>query len=658
MPDPAASTTENAPWYVRFQILWLVGCVLLVQSILASYRTMPANYWQRTELPASSQSAVWKTSTREWQTGIQAGYLLWPEASTQGTQSLTLALKPGARLRGNFLLQYNTTNTPYYDDDTIHSRTLRPARSQQTDNELQVTWLLPEAARELRLQLPAQSSGFILSVKLKGIEPDSVTWHFLRQSLQYSCFAILLSLLVFWAWKHLGWLHWHPHLCGLLFVAMHGLVMIFALPPFQGPDENRHWKTAMEFFRRDGQAGSILYRLPVILDSESLRLRSEVPFQASLLQAQPDETGRMAEQIKVTYVKHWGYPTIGLVSLIYPLVTTVQEAIGFYYTCRIVNLCCFLILLGYAYRLRLTSWTLFTICSLPLVMQQCVILSTDTVHNLGTLWALLLAARQYKQPSSTNWSLLMVVSIMVVLGKPPIYLITLMLPAWFLPWRQIIFSRWLVIGLFGAGILAVAGYWYLWRIVDGTGLKLGDAARQQLQFILTAEGAQRFAFAAMEYPNRVLHPKFWFSPIGWLDTILNPVHMYLLWISLVLAFLVDGYRVASWIYHAEGRQILRLVVSLGMTVLHGVFMWWSLALVMYLTITPLGEDGIVGMQVRYMIPTLLVLLVWPVVVARDWKLPVASRSVNVKRWVGLMLLCLSIIRSWQLVMDLIQRYWR
>jgi hypothetical protein len=658
MPETAPPTQDSTPWYVRFQIVWLVGCVLLAQSLLAWYRPAPANYWQKSTQPDAAQQTNWWQPMGDWSTGPQSGYLSWSPDIAAGAQSLTVTMSASGKLQSSVLLQYTTEAEPYWDHDVIHVRTLRPARSVASENEILLTWLLPETAREIRLVLPAHSKGRFTSFKLRGMDSASATWNYIRQALQYTSLAVLVSLLVYWAWKHLGWLHWHPHLLGLLLVALHGLVMIFALPPFQGPDENRHWKTAVELFRRDGQAGMILYRLPVILDAESPRLRSEVPFSASLLQAQPDETGRMAEQIKVTYAKHWGYPTIGFVSLIYPMVTSVQEAVGFYYTCRLVNLCCLLILLGYAFRLRVSSWLLFTFCSLPLVMQQCIVLSTDTVHNLGTFWALLLAARMYKQPSSTGFILLCIVSVLVVMGKPPIYLLTLLLPAWFLPWRRILFSIWMIPGILLLIAGGFVGYWYLWRIVDGTGLQLGEAARLQLEFVLTTEGLHQFAAGAMEYPQRVLRPHYWFGPLGWLDTLISPVHVHLLWISLLLALIADVIQIGRWFYHAGVPQLSRLVFALIAAMLHASFIWWCLALVMYLTISPLQAQCITGMQVRYMIPSVFMFLLWPVIAARDWTTLPYTAPANWKRWLAMVMLVLAIIRCWHLLMDLIQRYWR
>jgi len=85
--------------------------------------------------------------------------------------------------------------------------------------------------------------------------------------------------------------------------------MIWVLPPFQGPDENRHWKAAVQLYRTDGQSDSILFRLPNILDAESPRWQAETPFHAMSLHAMPGTMERNGDQKGVGYVNTGATPS-------------------------------------------------------------------------------------------------------------------------------------------------------------------------------------------------------------------------------------------------------------------------------------------------------------------------------------------------------------
>ena len=66
-------------------------------------------------------------------------------------------------------------------------------------------------------------------------------------------------------------------------LACHGL-MTFALPPFQGPDENGYWKLALMFYRTGIADEPSAHFLPEALETRG-RVHDEVRFDARKLRA-------------------------------------------------------------------------------------------------------------------------------------------------------------------------------------------------------------------------------------------------------------------------------------------------------------------------------------------------------------------------------------
>ncbi|HMP16626.1 MAG TPA: hypothetical protein PKD72_06370, partial [Gemmatales bacterium] len=224
----------------------------------------------------------------------------------------------------------------------------------------------------------------------------------------------------------------------------------------------------------------------------------------------------------------------------------------------------------------------------------------------------------------------------------------------FLPWRQVLQPKWLLVLVVLLPLMVSGGLWYLWRIVDDSRMHVGQEARQQLQYVLTPEGIQRFIVAGMEYPLRFLSPACWFGPLGWLDTLIAPLHQHLLWISLSLAVLADGTALVLRLRRTGVTTLGDWLEPILGSLMHALFLWWSLALVMYLTITPYQAESIVGMQVRYMIPAMLFFLIWPVGL---WSTIQATPSRYYQN-ACLFLFLMTILRSLFLARDLLFRYWQ
>jgi len=651
---------RHRPWYVRHGALLALAVLLTTQHALARLDRSPEATWQRDSSPffpspsdrlgklsydpvTGSITVIGQPATFEWgqDRGLDGSWFV---------QWRIKALRTCDWQR--CYLQYVSRDDvdPNFDS-FIYERTVRPiVRANREEVSLQ--WHLPRPAERMQLLLPAGAEFVVLGQHLAGLSWDS----YLRQTRRETCHLLIsclcVGLLLFWVARHAGSagqaLTSRTFLSGIILGA-NGVLMIWLLPPFQGPDENKHWKAALAMYRPDAKPASALRDLPNLLDAEAPRWHAEVAFPAQPLRGTATRYIPAGEQAGVGYAGPWAYPVVGFVSLFFPRVDSLNEALTFYYCCRIVPLILLLFLVTSLWQRGLAAWTLVTFLSLPLVMQQFLVVSTDTVPNLGTLAALLLFSR----PQGL-WSLLglTLLCVLVVLAKPPIYAVILLLPAWHLPWSRLL--RWQVLlpAALAAAAAMVAAYFILWGVVKKTDDTLATDAQRQLEFLFTSQGLENFGHALLEYPTRFLNPEYWWSPLGWLDTPLSDLHKNLLWASLLLAIVLD----LAHIGRGVARYWRELLEGIGLAVLHGIFVWVSLGLVMYLTITPYGESYIVGMQVRYMIPVVLLALTLPASLVRR-----TASEPNKPRpgWIlgYTVLLALTVVRAVQLAGDLQYRYW-
>jgi hypothetical protein len=572
----------------------------------------------------ASNTIILSVKTGSLEATGEENWLEWSGSAVEGTQFVQITVRGKAPRDWNrVLLQFIglQDNEPSYDTDLIHHRTRQPKVVAEGES-WNLTWQLPRPTCSFRLLIPSGSTFQIEHVQLAGVSPEQArraTGQFLvKMTVAGVEGALLLAWLAAFV-VPLQRLLAQQITLSLLTVGSLGLLIIWLLPPFQGPDENRHWKAAVRKFRTDGQPGFVLHDLPDLLVAEQPRWRSETPFPADHLVGVPNRPHAGVEQENVGYAGPWAYPIVGLVSLCFPAVQSLPEALTFYYACRCLPLFLLCWLLSWLQHRVARSWILTIFVSMPLVLQQCVIVSTDTVPNLGTLAALALFARMRQQPSRWLWLALTIVVLAVILAKPPIYALLLVLPAWFLPWRKIAtlpgFLAMLAI-LYGCFL---ASYFLLWKTLDRASQTLGEQAREQLRYVSTLEGISQFAGAASEYPWRCGQLASWCEPLGWLDTELSDQHIALISLSLGLAVILDSLRGGARLLASLRRRYGNLLLALGIVVAHALFTWLCLALIMYLSITPVRADYIVGMQVRYMFPVLFVALVLPSILMQEPK---------------------------------------
>ncbi len=671
-----SSGSETGPAYSRLQQSGIAAAWLLLlvmgYFIFSSGRSVDQN-WQRvtqglSEIePTKTDAVVLSKEANTIRTTARAGSIEWREEQIEGVQYLQLLADSTSATQWqafelHFIARDDGENE--FDSSVVHHRVRHP-RVGLNNNTVMLTWHLARPAQALKLVIPPGSVLIVKRISWAGQTHQQQASAFFWSLAKILCLSCTLAGFLTWLSFYVP--TWHqmlasPKAISLLIVGLHGIMMIWFLPPFQGADENRHWKAALQHYRSDGKPGYLLHDLPDILEAEHPRWRSERGYPFDALHGPPARPLPWVDGTVVGYAGPWAYPIVGLVSLFLPGVGSVSEALIFYYICRLIPLALLCLMIGYSWRMWNGSWMLVIFLSFPLVMQQATVISTDTLPILGTLAGLLLHAGLLQTPGRIRLFLLWMVTLGVVLAKPPIYLVLLVLPLWHLPWRKVL--RWQIllptmIMVFG---LAVAAYFMMWKIQDGTSLLQGQGARRQLEYVLTGEGFVQFFLAALYYPQSAFYLPNWWEPLGWLDTDLNDLHRALLWCSAILAVVLDLARSWPRLYRGLPECWPQLVKSLLVALLHAAFTWLSLALVMYLVISVPQGNSIVGMQLRYLFPVAIFVLVFPVIVVRDSRQP-AYENISCNRQIPMWcllgnaaLLILSLLRMMQLAIDLQYRY--
>ena len=283
---------------------------------------------------------------------------------------------------------------------------------------VRVSWNLPQPIARARIEVPAWAGFRLVRIELVGPgDPASEVgvWSHKRtlgRLLLLGLAAALGLLAVQTVWRPVLGDSRPVKTVLLVGLAFAHAVMIFLLPPFQGPDEFRHWKEALARVRPDPLAEVTLYNLHEIIyeqpqtfdtfyDRNPLMFHSGNQLPAENLRADPGVRTPVPEPDRLTYTTAFTYPFVCLIGLVFPRVETVREALCFYYLCRLAPAVVLIGLLAWANRRGHLSYTALTFFSIPLVVQQTTIISSDTAGFLGTLLAAVLFLELQTSPA---WS--------------------------------------------------------------------------------------------------------------------------------------------------------------------------------------------------------------------------------------------------------------
>jgi hypothetical protein len=457
--------------------------------------------------------------------------------------------------------------------------------------------------------------------------------------------ALVLAAQILWPAARVGGERTRTAL--LVLVACSAAVLLFLLPPFQGPDEWAHWKAALLRFRHDAPSEAALFNLPEALDSFPVRARSENPFESQRLLSPPSGAG-VPEPRRgyVDYANALTYPFVGLVGLLFPRVETTAEALLFYYLCRALPAAALLGLLFRANRAGLLSWTGLTFFSSPLVLQQFVVLTSDTVANLGTVLAVLLFAARRGKPDWRRTLALWLVCLAAAAAKPPLYAGLLLLPLWFVPYHKVPAAK-LTVPLAGAALVVLGVLGFLWRL------------RGSLRALGQPGGASQFLEACRYLVEvKVGRLSSWFEPLGWLDTYFGEEHLWLIRVGVLLALVLDLVLVVPGLVRGCFRSWGRVSALAGTVAAHALIAFLVPAWIYYYNFGSPTLFGVDNVQVRYLFSAVMLALMLPMAFAErkpgeeEGRLRVAAGSAAL----ALMPLVL-FARQVELAVDLLVRYW-
>jgi hypothetical protein len=536
----------------------------------------------------------------------------------------------------------------------------------QDGADVKVTWHLPVAAASCRVRLavptfsllgfdlPAEPGPLFRFVQIDVTEEASTPrWEdapgsplLLGRTLAAALLLAIVLLGVGWVWPAARLTSGRAR--GLLvgMVGLSGVAMLCLFPPFQGPDEYLHWMTGLSWFRPDAGGEPALFNLSETLEARRVAFRPDRPFPPQALHAPPSAEGLQREDWVVHYATPVTYPAVGVVSLLFPHVETTSEALLFYYLCRALPLAVLVGLLALANRAGLMGYTALTFLASPLLLQQTVIITSDTLPNLGTVAACVLWAARLRRPDGRLTTALVAVCLATVAAKPPVYAGLLLLPLFFLPWRRVPYLK---TGLAVVTAATLAAVWALGRGGVRAAATLTDPD-QLKDFLDRCRGLVEGSAGLIE----------WFRPLGWLDTGLSERHEALIYASVAAGLALDlvtlGPGLARGLLRTPGRAAALACTLLVNTA--GAFL--GMCFVMYVTYDHSGAGGIYGIQQRYFFPPLIAALLLPPALAapppdggRGGGAPARAAAA-----VGLALMAVLLLaRHVELIGDLLTRYW-
>lgn len=445
-------------------------------------------------------------------------------------------------------------------------------------------------------------------------------------------------------------------LCAALLVP--GVTMIFLLPPFQGPDEIPHWKAALSMSRADPLAETALYNLSDSLDSKRLAFHVEIKMDPARLRNSSLERAPEPAALRISYTNPLSYPAVALVAAFFPRVTTLDEALLFYYLCRALPLVALLALLLHMNRrhdLPYTAWFLFGI---PLVVQQSVVVTTDTLVNLGTVAAVALFLHARAATSRGPDALLWLVCLLVSAGKP-VAAGVLLLPLSRLPWGRVPRKSVALPAAAAAAVVlgSIVVHLGMGMLRRGGGLHGPDAIEAQLAGLATTEGVAAFARSWSAAVWELHDPASWANPLGWLDTYLSPRHLALIRATGLVALALDAWTYAPRLAALREKKAHVAWIA-AVTVAHAAFLALTMGLLLHLTWNLPGAERLGGLQARYFFPCAILALLLPLSL-QGTAAPTETRlrdTIAASAALGLLPLLL-FARNVELAVDLLVRYW-
>ncbi len=466
--------------------------------------------------------------------------------------------------------------------------------------------------------------------------------------------------------------------------------MIFLLPPFQGPDEYHHWKHVLQKCRPDPYNEICLYNLYEITGADRLKHNTSIQLPPQFLRS--DAGGRLVATEPdpyVTYGTWFSHPFMWLVAWWFPRVETTREALFFLYLCRTLPAIVLLAVLWLANCKGNGPYTALVFFSLPLVMEQFTVVSSDTVPNLGALLAALLFQSAWRKP---GWGLVRLswfLAAAITLAKPPIYAGFVLLPIFATPWRSIPYKRfWVVPAILLILWGAILAWQYGLSLLNGG--ERDSTGAGNVALLQTWAGLNRFARLCADKLVVLLHYwQGWYQPLGWLDTGLSDFHHKLITAAFFLALGFDALDYAGRFFRWLGRHYLlaralfrgsdpansetyiwdilggylQALMVVGIVAVNFLAIGVTDCLINFILYTQPTEEIIYGVQTRYFFPAGILAIFLPLclIASPPDKQPTASRFPWFAPLIATLALSaflwLWLARQIELTVDLLTRYW-
>jgi hypothetical protein len=610
-------------------------------------------------LPAASVNSVALTENGTVVSANGPDPFLVLEPPSRPVRSVRLEIAPLRLERKDFYLYYVPAGAPAGSGFSAQHYLLGAVRSTATG--WRVEWELAEPIRAYRLDVPDDASFKVVNFAASAREGALSTRP--ENNARVVLLFLVPAMLAFAG----ALVIWRPRLpdvpaikriaIGLLLLPL--AVILFLLPPFQGPDEGAHWKMALASSRRAILTEPSAYLLPDILDPVPMRFKPEVKFDPSRLEI--DTAGRPltreefdADQRTLRgnypYARVYAYPSVTALALLYPRIDGVDEAVLLFYLCRAVPALLLIGLLLLAQRRHDLPFTTIMFFSLPLVLQQSAVVTADILLNLGALGCALLYLRHREHPRRGIAVALWLLTLSIV-GVKFIYAPLLLLPALTIPAgrpRRIAAAA-------AAGLALALAYPAIRMILAevraiAVVLDRSALADQQIASLATAAGWTDLLWMYGRYLSVLPHAGAWSGPLGWLDTPLSQAHLALIRASMAAAIVLD-----LWNWAPALRTRAR---GVGFAIAFGVagiaLACFVDVLLYYLMTTSPGATDVAGVQVRHFFPIAMAAVVLAAApsaghTSERGKLP---RALAIATVAGLLL-----VRTILLAQDLLTRYW-
>lgn len=557
-------------------------------------------------------------------------------------------------MRQDFYIYYAPVDAGAFSQEFVgHPRIKRMA------DRWRLEWTLPVPARALRLDVPDDADFTVVGWETaeKPFEPVAPRS---RAATIGFVVAIVLALFGF----HAGWASRDVvtlRSAVALTLIVPGTIVLFLLPPFQGPDEGGHWELALAMTRPGVVDEQTAFLLPDVLRVEPIRFHPERKFDPGRFGAVPEPpqpAPALAAWIKVLhdnypYARPYGYPFVTAVSLFFPHVVDTDQAVTFFYLSRLLGALTCAALLGWAVRRQQLSAVALAFFSLPLVLQQAVIVSADNLLNTGALAAALLYLH-LEERASLRGLIALWLLVLAIVGVKFVYAPLLLLPMAAMPLslrrRTAIAAG--IVGLLAAypAVLVIGHQVRNMAVVMGR----PSEAAAQVASMATVAGWKALGDVYLRYMATLPHAVAWSGPLGWLDTALGETHLTLIRLTALVAVVADLCLILpAWrAFDAARRRSVAVTAAVAIAAM--IFVTLFDVLLYFLMATNPGTRDVAGVQVRHFFPIVIAAVV---ILSRRLAAPETERPHAGRTFAWTILGSLMLARSILLAQDLLVRYW-